>query len=51
MDCAVGIFEVGGDEASVAFLSGCVPHLESEVTAVAVEVFDVEVDADCILDV
>lgn len=50
-DDAVGVLEVGGDEAAVALLSGSVPHLQSEVLPVLDHVSDVEVDADGVLNV
>ena len=51
MDDAVCIFEVGGDEAAVSFLTGGVPHLETVVLAVAAEIFDIEIDANGVLGV
>ena len=46
-DCAVGVFEIGGDEAAVALLSGGVPHLHSVVVAAAHHILNVEIDAHC----
>lgn len=49
MDHTMGVFEIGWDQTAVALLTSGVPHLESVVLAVPVEIFDVEVDADCVL--
>lgn len=43
--CELCIFEVGGDETAVSFLSCGVPHLQSVVVPVFCDVFDVEVDS------
>ena len=50
MDNTVCIFEVGRDKTTVPFLSCSIPHLQSIILSVSVEVFDIEVDADCVLD-
>lgn len=46
-DDAMCIFEVGGDEASIALLAGSVPHLQAVEVAIFGDIFNVEVDADC----
>ena len=45
--CAVGVFEISGDQAAVALLSSSVPHLHSVVAASARHVFHVEIYAYC----
>jgi hypothetical protein len=42
----VGIFQIRRNETAISFLSGRVPHLQTVVLAVFIDVFDAEIDSD-----
>ena len=51
MDNTVCIFKVCGNETTVSFLTGGVPHLETVILPVSTEIFDIEIDANGVLGV
>jgi hypothetical protein len=42
----VGIFQIGRNETAIPFLSSRVPHLQTVVLAVFIDVFDAEINSD-----
>ena len=46
----MGIFQVGWNQASIAFLTSCVPHLQTINRPILFDIFDIEVDANSSLD-
>lgn len=46
-DHGMSVFEVGWDEAAIALLSSCVPHLQPIDVPVSGEVSYIEIDSNC----